>query len=374
MKTLVISRPIYDNILPLVEFPQDGDKFFIENSVKSFGNVGCLVAITLASYGMDVSFTGMIGEDETGRKIKEILESYRIDTQYIETSYTEKTLNNYKIYNSKTNKFTTITEKSIKNNLTKYKYEFIPDAIVMDDGDYNANLAAINNYPNSNLIYIGEKFTKDSLIYCNKCKYIIAPLSFASDATGVNSDLNKPKNILNLFQKFIDLYAANLIIKLDNFDLLYCVNDEVRLIKNINKNITNKDNVYYSVLTYFLINTNDLESSIKYTNKVMLSSSSELDMVKNIPDYNEIKSILDNINIVSNEIPKNETINNTDALDGESKDIDLNENLVNSNVVENQVLQNNSSTEEIEQPKLSNLENVVTTNIPSEGVNEIETL
>lgn len=374
MKTLVISRPIYDNILPLVEFPQDGDKFFIENSVKSFGNVGCLVAITLASYGMDVSFTGMIGEDETGRKIKEILESYRIDTQYIETSYTEKTLNNYKIYNSKTNKFTTITEKSIKNNLTKYKYEFIPDAIVMDDGDYNANLAAINNYPNSKLIYIGEKFTKDSLIYCNKCKYIIAPLSFASDATGVNNDLNKPKNILNLFQKFIDLYTANLIIKLDNFDLLYCVNDEVRLIKNINKNITNKDNVYYSVLTYFLINTNDVESSIKYTNKVMLSSSSELDMVKNIPDYNEIKSILDNINIVSNEIPTNETINNTDALDGESKDIILNENIVNSNVVENQVLQNNSSTEEIEQPKLSNPENVVTTNIPSEGVNEIETL
>ena len=374
MKTLVISRPIYDNILPLVEFPQDGDKFFIENSVKSFGNVGCLVAITLASYGMDVSFTGMIGEDETGRKIKEILESYRIDTQYIETSYTEKTCNNYKIYNSKTNKFTTITEKSIKNNLTKYKYEFIPDAIVMDDGDYNANLAAINNYPNSNLIYIGEKFTKDSLIYCNKCKYIIAPLSFASDATGVNSDLNKPKNILNLFQKFIDLYTANLIIKLDNFDLLYCVNDEVRLIKNINKNITNKDNVYYSVLTYFLINTNDVESSIKYTNKVMLSSSSELDMVKNIPDYNEIKSILDNINIVSNEIPKNETINNTDALDGESKDINLNENIVNSNVVENQVLQNDTSIEEIEQPKLSNPENVVTTNIPSEGVNEIETL
>ena len=374
MKTLVISRPIYDNILPLVEFPQDGDKFFIENSVKSFGNVGCLVAITLASYGMDVSFTGMIGEDETGRKIKEILESYRIDTQYIETSYTEKTLNNYKIYNSKTNKFTTIVERSIKNNLTKYKYEFVPDAIVMDDGDYNANLAAINNYPNSKLIYIGEKFTKDSLIYCNKCKYIIAPLSFASDATGVNNDLNKPKNILNLFQKFIDLYTANLIIKLDNFDLLYCVNDEVRLIKNINKNITNKDNVYYSVLTYFLINTNDVESSIKYTNKVMLSSSSELDMVKNIPDYNEIKSILDNINIVSNEIPTNETINNTDALDGESKDINLNENIVNSNVVENQVLQNDTSIEEIEQPKLSNPENVVTTNIPSEGVNEIETL
>ena len=367
MKTLVISRPIYDNILPLVEFPQDGDKFFIDNSIKSFGNVGCLVAITLASYGMDVSFTGMIGEDEIGRKIKEILESYRIDTKYIETSYTEKTCNNYKIYNSKTNKFTTIVERSIKNNLTKYKYEFVPDAIVMDDGDYNANLAAINNYPNSKLVYIGEKFTKDSLIYCNKCNYIIAPLSFASDATGVNNDLNKPKNILNLFQKFIDLYSANLIIKLDNFDLLYCVNDEVRLIKNINKNITNKDNVYYSVLTYFLINTNDIESSIKYTNKVMLSSSSELDMVKNIPSFNEIKSIMDNISVGSNVTFESEITNNVDTLDVETVDIKTNENIVNSNVVGNNVV-------DIEQPKLNETQNVATTNVSSEGVNEVETL
>ena len=387
MKTLVISRPVYDNILPLVEFPQDGDKFFIENSIKSFGNIGSLVAITLASYGMDVSFTGMIGEDETGRKIKEILESYRIDTQYIETSYTEKTCNNYKIYNSKTNRFTTICEKSIKNSLTKYKYEFIPEAIVMDDGDYNANLAAINNFPNSKIIYIGEKFTKDSLIYCNKCNYIIATLSFAADATGVNSDLNKPKNILNLFQKFIDLYNANLIIKLDNFDILYCVNDEVRLIKNINKNIINKDNVYYSVLTYFLINTNDIETSIKYTNKVMLSSSSELDMVKNIPSYNEVKSLIENIKNSNVDMNINESnIETTSDILNNNVGVETIENVVNDGVpsVSKEETLNNtqvvqevtSSNDNIEYPKVNNenIQNVNPTNISNEGVNDVETL
>lgn len=353
MKTLVISKLIYDHILPLVEFPEDGDNFFIENSIKSLSNVGVLTAITLAKYGLDVSFTGMIGEDEIGRKIKEILESYRIDTKYIETSYTERTCSNYKIYNNKTNKFTTIQEKSIKNTLTKYKYEFIPDVVIMDDGDYGANLAAINNYPNSKLIYIGNKFTKDSLVYCNKCNYIIVPLTFASEATGVTTNLNKQKNIVQLFQKFVDLYNANLIIRLNNFDILYCVNDEVRLIKNINKNITNKENLYDACLSYFIIATNNIENSIKLTNKLMLESGNELDMIKNIPDYKVITNIISNIK-ANNQIV-DETNQNSQTVTP-------------TNEINNVEIPNQNQT--LETPKLDN--NTVIEE--SNGVNEIEKL
>ena len=32
MKILTISKPVYDFILPLVEFPKDGDLFTINNS------------------------------------------------------------------------------------------------------------------------------------------------------------------------------------------------------------------------------------------------------------------------------------------------------------------------------------------------------
>jgi len=374
MKTLVISKPVYDYILPLVEFPQDGNNFYIDNSLKTLSNIGTLCAITLGKYGMDVSFTGMIGEDETGRKIKEILESFNIDTKYIETSYTERTEVNYKIYNSKTNKFTTISEKSIKNGLTKYKYEFIPDVVVMDDGDYSANLAAINNYPNSKLIYIGEKFTKDSLIYCNKCNYIITTINFASQATGVTSNLNKPKNVVSLFQKFIDLFNANLIIKLNNFDILYCVNDEVRLIKNVNKNIANKDNLFYSILTYFLINTNDIENSIKLTNKVMLESSNDLDMIKNIPDYKIVKESLENINNVVNNLENNvqNQVNNTE-INNNSVVQTNNEpnNITNENNISNvsEQINNITNTEVLETPKLENINNTT-----QEGVNDIEKL
>lgn len=355
MKVLVISRPIYDYILPLIEYPMDGDNFYIENSIKTINNSGTLIAITLAKCGLNVSYTGMIGEDEVGRKIKELLDSYNIDTKYVETSYTEKTWVNYKIYNQKSNKFTTITERSLKTDLSKYKYEFIPDIVVMDDGDYGANLAAINNYPDSKLIYVGEKFTKDSLVYCNKCNYVICNINFASAATGITTNLNKPKNIVALFQKFVDLYKANLIIKLNNFDILYCVNDEVRLIKNINNNIVNKDNLFNSIFIYYLINTDNIEDSIKLTNKVLLSSNNDLDMIKNIPEYNLFKGPLEELNKVKNiNNPMEQAINNEVNVNNEV------------NINSNDKITNNK-TEVLETPILNN-------NINDEGVNEIEKL
>ena len=300
MKVLVIGKPVYDYILPLVEFPLDGDKFFIEKSINTLSNFTSIVSILLSNYGLDTSYTGVIGEDNVGEKIKEIFTNNNVDIEYIETSYQEKSCISHKIYNQKTNTFTSIEESPIKQGLIKYKYEFTPDVVIMDNSDYNANMAAINNYENAKLIYIGEKYTKESSVYCNKCNYVISNLKFASELTGVLNNLNKPKTIVSLFQKYIDLYNSKLIIKLDNFDMLYCINDEVRLIKNVNNNLKNKDYLYYSILIYFLINTDNIENSIKYTNKVMLNTNNDIDILKNIPENKAIENYVTEIKNIEN--------------------------------------------------------------------------
>ena len=288
MKALVIGKPVYDFILPLVEFPQDGDKFLINSSINTISNFSSVITITLAKYGIDTSFTGVVGEDNVAEKIKEIFTNNKVDITYLETSFQEHTCINHKIYNQKTNIFTDIFENSLKQGLLKYKYEFIPDVVIMDDSDYNANMAAINNYGSANLIYVGEKYSNESTVYAKKCNYLISNLKFASEITGVLNNLNKPKTIVALFQKYLDLYESNLIIVLDNFDVLYCLNDEIRLIKNVNTNLNNKRYLYYSLLIYFILNTKSIENSIKYTNKIMLTTNNDINILKNIPDYNEV--------------------------------------------------------------------------------------
>lgn len=320
MNILVIGKPTLDYIVSLEEFPKETDKFIIDNSIKTMNNFTEIISILLSMYGCIVNYTGVIGEDEVGNKIRKILESYNINTKYIETSYEESTCVNYKIYNRKNNTFTNIFQNSIKNNLIKYKYDFEPNVVIMDDGDYNANMAAINNYPNSKLIYIGTKYTTGSNVYLNKCKYVIANTNFITNATGVYKNLDKPKVVVSMFQKFIDMYNTNIIVKLDNFDILYVVDDEVRIIKNINKNLKNKDNVYLSVLCYFLVITDNIELSIKYTNKVMLESNNDIDMINNIPSKNNIDNILNSNNVKNDNI---EVFDNTNMSDKEENNNEL---------------------------------------------------
>ena len=341
MKALVISKPIYDFILPLNEFPLDGDNFFIDSSIKSLSGIGSLTAILFSRYGLDTSFTGMIGEDDIGNKVKKIFNDNKVDTTYIETSYTEQTSINHKIYNIKTKKFTNIEEKSLKTGLMKFKYEFNPDVIIMDDGDYEANMAAINNYPNAFLIYYGTKYTSASNVYANKCKYVISNINFASGITGVQNGLSKPKNMVSLFQKYIDLYSSNLIIVLDNYDVLYYIGDEVRLIKNTNNNLLNKKELYCSLLSYFLVISNNVEESIKYTNKAITYLKEDLDLIKCIPEYNDIYNLVQDISKL-----KIDTVNNTDTI-----------NEVEITKIDNDKIEEFNNDNNIEMPNINNNEN-----------------
>ena len=360
MKALVIGKPVYDFILPLVDYPLDGDKFYIEKSINTLSNFSSVVSIALAKFGVDTSFTGVVGEDVFGQNIKEIFKNNNVDIDCIETSYSERTCINHKIYNQKTNTFTNIEEKSIKQGLLKYKYEFIPNVVIMDNSDYNANMAAINNYSDATFVYLGEKFTKESSVYCNKCNYVIGNLSFASELTGVLKNLNKPKEIVSLFQKYLDIYNSNLIIKLDNFDFLYCINDEVRLIKNVNNNLKNKDYLYYSILIYFLINTKDIENSIKYTNKVMLTCNNDLNILNNIPDFKIIEGYLIEINnlksntVNTNVAINNSQVNNVNNINNERNTVVNNQN---NNITQNSTVTNNQNNNTTPSGTIANNQN-----------------
>ena len=106
----------------------------------------------------------------------------------------------------------------------------------------------------------------------------------------------------------------------------------------------------------------------------MLSSVSELDMIKNIPNYSEIKTIIDNVQIsvsdlsgVSNEAVEtlsNETIINT------SVEMPINNNVQTVSFNDSEI-----SVGEVEQPKLNeNIQSINAVNMSDEGVNDVETL
>ena len=102
METLIIGKPAVNTYLPLQEFPKEGDVFYIKSKNESVGNVGATAACLLAKWGMSVHFTGVVGNDSYAEKVRDTLKSFRIDTKYLETQFTEGTATNYIILNNKT--------------------------------------------------------------------------------------------------------------------------------------------------------------------------------------------------------------------------------------------------------------------------------
>lgn len=90
-KILVISKPIVNNILPLVDFPKNKENYNLNATIFDIAGEANIAAYILGKYNLPVSLTGIIGNDETGNVFKETYHGVNVDLKYIETNYDEKT-------------------------------------------------------------------------------------------------------------------------------------------------------------------------------------------------------------------------------------------------------------------------------------------
>lgn len=398
MKTLVISKPIYNYYLPLVDFPNNGDVFNIETSIDSIYGEANIAAYMLGKYGVDVSYTGIIGKDEAGESFKKIMEENHVDTKFMEINYDLKTDVAYSIVKTEKGGFSKVKVNTMKNDLTKYKYDFTPDFIVFDDKDFSGANAALNNYPNVTSIFYGDKPTKDALNMCKRSSYVVCNIEFVSKITGLQIELNKPKTVINLYQKLVDLYKCNWIITLGEYGVIYCNDNNVKMIPGIPTTVVDKDkagSIFFGTFAYCIVSGMDIEESVRLANIGASNSLGVIGAMNGIMDLNALltyrvkqevvqeqvvstqaQSVSTNTSeVVTNpqvEVMNNlveqkvESIEHVEALQPTNVNISNNEaieqmEVIQSNVVPNQNVQvnvvNNGTLQQTEATQLNNVVN-----------------
>ena len=90
-KVLIISKPIMNNIMPLVDFPKNNDVFNLKETLESITGEANVAAYILGKYVVKSEYTGIIGNDEAGNKFKTMLSNVNVDTKYMEIDYEGKT-------------------------------------------------------------------------------------------------------------------------------------------------------------------------------------------------------------------------------------------------------------------------------------------
>ena len=125
-KVLIVSKPIINNIMPLVDFPKNKDIYNLDKTIESIIGEANVAAYILGKYNVASSYTGIIGNDEAGNEFKNLLTTVNVDTKFVETDFEGKTDITHTIINVEKGGFSHIKVNSMVKDLTKFKYDFKP--------------------------------------------------------------------------------------------------------------------------------------------------------------------------------------------------------------------------------------------------------
>ena len=269
MKVLVIGKPTYNFILQVDSFIKEGSKTLLNENLELAGGPSVYIASLLSKWGMEVYLTGVIGNDSYGQKIKKQLEEAGVNISFLETNYEVETSTNHIIINKQSGSSTEIiNNKDVY--LTKYKYDFTPDYILIDGTDVNGALAALNNYPNVPSILFANKISKEIYDLSKKSNYVVCTTRFAEELTKLKLETKKPKSLVNFMQRIKDLNKAEYTIMLRNSGAMYVSDNQVKLLPavKVNKIIddTHSSYLFFAAYVYGIMNNYGPDNSVKIAN------------------------------------------------------------------------------------------------------------
>ncbi|MCR4581488.1 MAG: hypothetical protein K5666_03145 [Bacilli bacterium] len=292
MEVLVIGKPTMNIYLPLQEYPQEGEVFLINAKNESIGGIGTVSACLFAKWGIKPYFTGVLGNDAYGEKIRNVLSEYKVNSKFLETNFEKPTTTNYFILNTKTGAVTKILYNDPDVELTKFKYDFQPDWAILDGVDTAGAMALLNNDQRVRTVFYARRADQNTITLAKKSSYVICTQSFveAYTKTAISAD-EQTQEYVDMYQKLVDLAGSNnYVVILKNRKILYCEANKVKMLPEMKINhadVSSFDSVFTGAFTYAMMKGLDIDDAVKFANTAAAISLSKIGEEPSIPTLDE---------------------------------------------------------------------------------------
>ena len=291
MEVLIIGKPAVNVYMPLVEFPHEGDVFTITGKNESVGSVSAVSACLLAKWGIKPHYTGVVGNDAYGEKIRNTFSEYKVNSKFMETNFEHGTATNYFILNTNSGIVTKILYNDPNVELEKYKYDFQPDWAIMDGTDTAGAMALINNDGRVKTVFYARKADNNTVVLAGKSKYVVCTQAYAEVLTKFKPE-DTAESYVELYQKIVDSTGKNnVIVILNSRKILYSEQNKVKLLPEMKINISDSssfDSVFTGALTYALMAELKLDEAIKFANTAAAISLTKIGEEPAIPTLDEV--------------------------------------------------------------------------------------
>ncbi len=294
MRILCIGHAAYDITLPVEEYPIENKKVRLkEKKVECGGGPAATAAYLLALWGIDTSFSGVIGNDLYGSLIKEEFQKVGVDTTYLETNNDKKTTSSYILANKSNGSRTIITSRDPSLNFEKIKK--IPetfDYILVDGDEVDLALQTLKENKGKSISMLDAgKSDENTVKLAPFVDYLVCSNDFARDYTKLDLSYDNLDSIKAVYEKLVEDFKGQIIITLEKYGSFTKFNGEYHLIPSIEVkalDTTGAGDIYHGALLYFLSQGYELLKAMRLANITSALSVQKIGGRYSIPRLEEV--------------------------------------------------------------------------------------
>lgn len=290
MKILVIGHAAYDITMVVDSFPKENTKNRIDNRIECGGGPSANAAYLLGKWGLDVSFAGVVGNDEYGKRIKDELESVNVDTKYLEFSNDFSTTNSFIVANKENGTRTIFTYRNKNLHMNDLELDFTPDIILFDGQEIDITNKLLDKYPNAISIIDAGRPTEEIIEIAKRVNYLVCSKDFAETLSNIT--MNSNDNLSKVYNYMKEEFKNEVIITLEEQGCLYSLDNQIKVMPSLNVNAvdtTGAGDIFHGAFTYGIANNYPLEKVLKIANIAGALSVEKIGSKYSIPTKNEIK-------------------------------------------------------------------------------------
>ena len=300
MKALCVGHATYDITLPTNEFPVENKKMRIKKQVACGGGPACNASYLLAKWGIDTSFSGIVGEDYYGNNIISELESVGVNTKYVEKNKDIQTDSSYIIANLSNGSRTIITAKGQNIAKLSKNIDLKADILLVDGEHYLSAKEALENNPNAISILDAGRVNDGVCTLGKMVTYLICSKDFAEDFTNTKIDVSNFETLVTAYETLKINFKTNIIITLDK-DGSFTKIDDYEIIPSLREEVldsTGAGDIFHGAFAYFISNGYSLRKTIELSSITSAISVTRMGGRYSIPELSEVLEKEQNCDII----------------------------------------------------------------------------
>lgn len=294
MKILCVGHAAYDITIPVESFPIENTKNRVHQKIECGGGPANTAAYLLGSWGMDVAFAGIVGDDLYGHNIIRELNDVHVNTDYVEVSKDYQTTSGFILVNQENGSRTVFNYHPTDMKMHDFELNFEPDIILFDGQEYDISVKLLDKYPKAISILDAGRDRLEIIELAKKVDYVVCSKEFAEKIAGLKIDYQNMKTLEDIYKCMKQKFKGTIVITLESHGCLYEYEGQIKIMPSIQvKTVdsTGAGDIFHGAFAYGIAKNYDFETILKLSNIAGAISVTRVGGRNSIPTKEEMECV-----------------------------------------------------------------------------------